>query len=85
VPYSYIGGVVMANGPYQFSRNPIYGGFVIGFFGIAILMGSHAAFIGPILFFIILNLYFIPSEEKMLSKTFGQPYLDYQEKVRRWK
>lgn len=71
------------DGPFSFSRNPMYLGITIGLFGIAIFLGSAVTFIFPVLFFIIMNLKFIPHEEKALRETL--PEFDaYTKRVRRW-
>lgn len=75
---------VVIKGPFTFSRNPMYLGFVIFLLGIAILLGSIIAFISPIGFFLIIHFFFIPFEEKLMEKTFGKKYIEYKKSVRRW-
>jgi len=69
---------------YQFSRNPMYVGAVILIFGLAILVGNLLSILVSILFFLAIHFLCIPPEEEMMEKTFGQAYLDYKQKVRRW-
>ena len=38
----------------------------------------------PVLFMILMELIFIPLEEKNLEKEFKKKYMDYKKKVRRW-
>jgi len=71
-------------GPFKHSRNPMYLGFILLLLGIAILFGSLIVFLAPVGFFIIINFFFIPFEERLMEKTFGKEYLDYKNKVRRW-
>ncbi|MSP18000.1 MAG: isoprenylcysteine carboxylmethyltransferase family protein [Bdellovibrionales bacterium] len=71
-------------GPYQFVRNPLYIANVAMYTFCGMIFGF-----GLLSFFIFiyssLEYYFIVSfEEQVLSKTFGQSYLDYCEKVPRW-
>jgi len=75
---------LVIKGPFIFSRNPMYLGFVLFLLGIAILFGSIAAFIAPVVFFLIIHFKFIPFEEKLMEKTFGKTYLNYKGKVRKW-
>jgi len=75
---------VVTEGPFKFSRNPIYLGFVIFLLGVAVLFGSLVAFISPVIFFLIIYFVFIPFEEKLMEKTFGKKYLDYKRNVRKW-
>lgn len=72
------------SGAYRISRNPIYLGGVIFSVGIAILLGTLVIFIFPIILFILLDRLYIPVEEKRLEKIFGQIYLQYKKKVKRW-
>jgi len=62
----------------------MYLGMLIILIGIAILMGSLITFIFPIIFFVIINWFFIPMEEKNMEIKFGKKYSEYKNKVRRW-
>jgi len=75
---------LVLGGPYRFTRNPMYLGLVLMLVGVALLLGSLAAFLSPIAMFVTLRGLFIPGEEHMLEQTFGQPYRDYIQRVRRW-
>jgi len=71
-------------GPFRFSRHPMYLGMALVLLGVAIGLGSITPFISPISFFISMELLFIPDEEKSLEKTFAQKFLNYRQKVRKW-
>ena len=71
-------------GLYKYSRNPMYLGMVLLLLGVAVCLGNLASFISPILFFIIIDRMFIPYEEEKMKGTFGEEYLDYKRRVRRW-
>ena len=75
---------LIEEGPFRHSRNPIYLGSYLIFLGIALLLGSVVALLGPIILFVTLDVVFIRQEEKTLEATFGQAYLDYKRRVRRW-
>lgn len=75
---------VVIEGPYKFTRNPMYLGVSIALLGAAIYFGNLLSFLSPIIFFIIVNYYFVPFEEKLLENLFGKKYLDYKKRVRRW-
>lgn len=75
---------IVKNGPYKFTRNPMYLAMVTMSTGIAILLGNIISFISPLLLFIIIQFSFIPFEEKKMEATFGNEYLDYKNRVRRW-
>jgi len=76
--------VLIVSGPFHFSRHPMYLGMAAILFGVAVLLGSLTLFIFPIIFAILMQALFIPTEEKNLEITFGQKYLDYKKKVRCW-
>ena len=75
---------MVAEGTYKFTRNPMYLGVTTALLGFSIYFGNLLSFLSPIIFFLIMNYYFIPREEKLLEKIFGKQYLDYKKKVRRW-
>jgi protein-S-isoprenylcysteine O-methyltransferase Ste14 len=75
---------LVTDGPFGFSRNPIYLGGVAVLLGVATLLGSLVSFCFPVLLFILLNLIYIPSEEKEMEEKFGIDYVEYKQSVRRW-
>lgn len=75
---------LVADGPFRFSRNPMYLGIILMLTGVAVWVGSLPMFLAPIAFFIVLSIVFIPHEEKTLERIFGDAYRDYKSKVRRW-
>ena len=74
----------VVKGIYKITRNPMYLGMLMILFGIAVFLGSLITFIFPIIFFIIINWLFIPIEENNMKQKFGNRYLEYKNKVRRW-
>ena len=72
------------SGPFRISRHPMYLGMLLILLGASILSRSLITFIFPILFIIIMEIKFIPMEEKNMKKTFGKDYLEYKKRVRRW-
>ncbi len=76
--------VLVLNGPFQFSRNPVYLSVIMMAIGLAILLGSLILFIIPPIFFIVFQRFFIRWEEKKLEETFGEDYLEYKKRVKRW-
>lgn len=75
---------LVTSGPLAFSRNPIYLGFCLVLLGIAVWMGTIFYFLVPVVFFLIINAVQIPKEEKMLHEIFGEQYIEYKKRVRRW-
>lgn len=75
---------LVIEGPYKFTRNPMYLGVTTALLGIAIYLGDALAFLAPIVLFAFVSIKFIPREEKLMESLFGKKYLDYKKKVRRW-
>ncbi len=75
---------VITAGPYRWSRNPMYLGMAIVAVGLAMLMHSWSALIFAGVATAIVNIAVIRREEAYLRATFGQPYIDYCQRVRRW-
>ncbi len=69
---------------YQFTRNPMYLGMALVLLGVAVLLGSLTPFFSVPIFIWLITVRFAKLEEKMLEETFGQEWLDYAERVRRW-
>ncbi|MBS3100725.1 isoprenylcysteine carboxylmethyltransferase family protein [Candidatus Woesearchaeota archaeon] len=75
---------MVAEGTYKFTRNPMYLGVTIALLGAAIFFGNALSFLSPLIFFLIMNYYFVPREEKLMENIFGKKYLEYKKQVRRW-
>lgn len=75
---------IVEKGMYQFSRNPMYLGMLSILLGIAILLGSLSPLLCLPLFAVIITTQQIIPEEMTLTNKFGQAYLDYKHRVRRW-
>jgi protein-S-isoprenylcysteine O-methyltransferase Ste14 len=75
---------LIISGPYRFSRNPLYlGGNVFIFLGAALLLGSPAAILITLIHLPLVDL-FIRREERQLARDFGEEWLEYCNRVRRW-
>lgn len=75
---------VVTSGLYQYSRNPMYLGFVIFLMGFGFFLGNIVAITPSFLFFFIMDAMFIPYEEEKMQKELGEKYLKYKKKVRKW-
>lgn len=75
---------LITTGPFQLSRHPMYLGMASVLLGVAINHGTISTFIPPIIFIVLMEVLFIPLEETNLINVFGEEYLDYKQKVRRW-
>jgi protein-S-isoprenylcysteine O-methyltransferase Ste14 len=75
---------LVTGGPFRFTRNPMYSGMVLMVLGVATLLGSLGAYLPIPLFVWIIQKNFIEGEERFLTELFGEQYLAYQRRVRRW-
>lgn len=75
---------LVLDGPYRFSRNPIYTGVCCLVFGLSFLTGSVPIFIIAVVLMVTFWRFFIRWEERNLEETFGEKYLEYKRRVRRW-
>ena len=75
---------LVTNGLYRFTRNPMYLGMVLFLLGVALLLGSLSALAPVIAYTWIIDRQFIRNEELFLQEIFGEEYLAYMRRVRRW-
>jgi protein-S-isoprenylcysteine O-methyltransferase Ste14 len=75
---------LVTDGLYRFTRNPMYLGLALLLTGWAIWLGNPINVAALSLFVLAMNELQIEPEETFLKKKFGQAYLDYQRRVRRW-
>ena len=75
---------LVTDGIYKYSRNPMYLGGVLFLTGLSVTLNNIISLITPLIFFLFMNYMFIPYEEDELAKTFGDKYIEYRKKVRRW-
>lgn len=75
---------LVTNGIYRFSRNPMYVGFLLILLAWALFLGSAIAFLLlPVFLALITKVQILP-EESMLEEIFGEEYINYKKRVRRW-
>jgi protein-S-isoprenylcysteine O-methyltransferase Ste14 len=75
---------LVVSGPYQYARNPIYTAFCLLYVGLAWALGMWVCLLLFPLVPIGLMSIVIRREETYLERRFGQQYIDYRSKVRRW-
>jgi protein-S-isoprenylcysteine O-methyltransferase Ste14 len=75
---------LVTHGAFRFRRNPIYMGEVLLFLGLAQATGNvWMAIMAPLFAIAIWNLAILP-EERHLEARFGEAYLAYKARTRRW-
>lgn len=71
-------------GVYNITRNPMYLGMLFVLLGAILRFENALGFIALPMFIGYINRYQIKPEEQMIEQLFGQEYLEYKNKVRRW-
>jgi protein-S-isoprenylcysteine O-methyltransferase Ste14 len=74
----------VARGPYRFTRNPMYLGIALQLAGAGLALGRTWILLAAPLAAAVLDRYAIPREERYLERRFGETYLAYRRRVRRW-
>jgi protein-S-isoprenylcysteine O-methyltransferase Ste14 len=75
---------IITNGPYRYSRNPMYLGLAISGVGIALAFNTCWMLLSVLAFVAIANKLVIEREEEYLEGKFGESYLNYRRDARRW-
>lgn len=75
---------LQTSGVYGISRNPMYVGLIFVYLGVTCFIGNWWNIILLPLLILVIQLYVIRSEEEYLERAFGDQFLDYKKKVRRW-
>ena len=76
--------VLVTCGPYRFSRNPMYLGFLLILLGSSILLGSLTPFAVVPGFGLLMDRTFVRMEEGKMAATFGAAWTGYKSQTRRW-
>ena len=71
-------------GPFRYTRNPGYLCLAMIYAGIAVLRNSLWAILLLPLVLLVIQREVIGREERYLERTFGEEYLNYKRRVRRW-
>lgn len=75
---------IVSDGPYRFTRNPLYVGMTLIYSGITALANAlPAALLLPSVLY-LMRRGVIEREERYLERKFGEEYTRYKEQVRRW-
>ncbi len=75
---------LVVQGPFRFSRNPIYLGMTLILLGVAFVHRKATPFAVLPLFVWWIETQVIRVEEAMLEETFGDEFRTYRKRVRRW-
>ena len=75
---------LVEEGPYSFSRNPIYLAFIMFYLGLAFLFDSLYVLGMMVVILVLFDRFQIPREERYLQQKFGAEYGNHMSRVRRW-
>ncbi len=75
---------IISDGPYRLTRNPIYIGMFLGQIGLAIGFDSLWILLMLLPLYLVIRYGVVAREEAYLERKFGNAYLSYKSRVRRW-
>ncbi len=76
--------VIVTNGPFRFTRNPMYLAWELICIGFGLLANALWPVVMAVPAAIVTRRLVIDKEERYLGQKFGDAYLDYKARVRRW-
>ena len=76
--------VLVVQGAYRFTRNPMYNGVIAVLAGEACLFTSRHLLIYAVGVFLVMHLFVVLYEERTLEARFGESYRTYKRVVPRW-
>ena len=75
---------VVQIGPYRYMRHPAYSGTFLTMLGVGLAMTNWASLVALLTCVFLGHMYRVSVEEKALSQTIGQPYVEYMHRTRRF-
>jgi len=75
---------LITSGPYRFTRNPLYIVLTLAQITAAVWLDNPWILLLVVASVIVITRYAITREELYLERLFGQEYLKYKQRVRRW-
>jgi protein-S-isoprenylcysteine O-methyltransferase Ste14 len=75
---------IVTNGPFQFTRNPLYLSNIVAYLGLTFILNTIWPLILLVPMVLVFNRGIIQREERYLEAKFGDAYLAYKARVRRW-
>ena len=74
---------IIIKGSFHFTRNPLFLSLLLAFGSIAVFTNSVWLLVLLVSLFVIFN-FVVVREERYLEECFGEEYIQYKKKVRRW-
>jgi protein-S-isoprenylcysteine O-methyltransferase Ste14 len=84
MPASTTNSKLVTNGPFRFTRNPMYSGLLLATLAVALYFGTWPFYVYIIVLFVIIQTAFIPFEEAKMERQYGAAFREYKARTRRW-
>ena len=75
---------IVETGPFRFTRNPLYLGLTFAYFGLSLLLNTWWSVLLLVPVWFVMHQLVVRREEAYLERKFGQTYLAYRRRVRRY-
>lgn len=75
---------IVATGPFRYTRNPMYLSLCLMLLAVSLLINGVLPVLSLVPLALTLHFGVIKREERYLAAKFGEAYLAYQRRVRRW-
>tara|TARA_Y100001978_G_C23667507_1_gene421974 strand:+ start:1241 stop:1567 length:327 start_codon:yes stop_codon:yes gene_type:complete len=75
---------LVTSGIFKYSRNPMYLGMVLILISTAVKFNFYGGVLVIVFFVYFITIFQILPEEKAMKKLFGEDFLKYKNKTRRW-
>lgn len=75
---------IVTEGPFRYSRNPLYVSLTLLYLGVALLINALSIVLLVVPVLVVIQHGVIGREEAYLERKFGEEYLSYKARVRRW-
>ncbi len=75
---------LVTTGIYGLVRHPIYAAFLYAVTGLILISNNLYLFVLPVIYWMVLTIAMIKTEEKWLTDKFGESYIEYSRKVSRF-
>jgi protein-S-isoprenylcysteine O-methyltransferase Ste14 len=76
--------LLVTDGLFRFSRNPMYLGMSAALVGLGVALGTLWPLLVAVAFIIIADRWYIRFEEAAMRRKFGDAYAAYAQRTRRW-
>ena len=75
---------LVEDGPYRWTRNPMYIGGILILSGLVFVLDEPRSAVVVPIYVLLVARSFVPSDERRMRALFGEAWLEYTRRVRRW-